>query len=1189
MTRFITGGAQFDISAEMRREMAELLQKNSEPQKIIYIVPDQFEYETEKAVYRVLDSLGLMTRSSEVNIRTFSSLAEEILNTLHEKKRPADDIVKNIIMHRVIKENKNVLSAFGCAAEKQGFCKGMVRTVTMLKTAGITAEDLSEENLMSSPAGGRRDIRRFSGVLDKLRDVRTLYTAYNARLGEKWLDKLDFTSRAAELISNPDIDIFDNAYVFVDCFNDFTGSQMKFLYSMITYTDNVTMGFVTEDTSSREELFYTVNSQISRLKEQAETAASENGSAPPQFICASGKDRYPENSPIRILSDNLFTDSEPANENAPELISAKDIYEELDYTAAKIRELTDENGLRYKDIAVLCTDPAKYADCVRGAFEKYEIPVFIDIPESILHLPMVNLIMALLKVCDSFTVENVLSYVKTGFLEKETDRGRKGLTKKDIDAFESYIYEWALGTEDLKKPFKYDDRNTETAEAVRAASVEPVLELQRRLKDKNGAEITEIITDFIINRIGIQRAITSCCKTPEGNTDNSLVRLYQRLWDTLVKIFDALHNGLAGDVISLSDYTRLFRDICSDTTLAKPPQYIDAVLVGDIDRTRAGNIKAAFIVGALYDAFPSPIAAEGVFSSFETEIIRENITHIDNVHKKEYSLKSAKEQYCLSLYRAYRALTLPTEFLCVSFPETDISGRLMERSELFGKIAALFSDLKITKAGSFGASFYCRSIKSVKRRCAEGMRTPDAVHSSLRAALKVLGQSEFVQKLDTLLNRRIVGTEHLLSPGVSEMLFSNIISATKAETLNLCRFLYFCRHGLGIQERTQRTFNSSERGSAVHYVLQKTLERCSDNMTEFFSLDRAAIAGLVRFYLDEFREKELNGDFSGDKRVEFLYNNIALAATDVLVVMQAEFASRYYRPKLFEINLSDAEEKEIAAEKAETAEYPSIKTAPLELDVSGRKVYITGKVDRVDMFEKDGRTYLRVTDYKTGSRDFSAFNAKHGVNVQMPLYLFALCDANGDKLLPGGVSYMPAKFKGAVSDRMSAFNLLAHNYCQSGMYFFDEATKEELSVYAASIINKIENERENENEPVPDIGDILPDVENILTKEQFEKFRKECLDTVCGNIKLLFNGDVNAYPLKYKERLRGTDGKLKTSESSPCDYCGFSDICGSCGKFNQVPDPPKAESAARLFEGDNDDDKNDKVKENIEKDGKEEK
>ena len=324
MTRFIVGRATCDISEKMRREMTELLQSSSEAQKIIYIVPDQFEYETEKAVYRALDERGLTGRSSEVNIRTFSSLSEEILSTLDEKKRPADDIVKNIIMHRVIKENKNSLRALGAVADKPGFCHRMVQTVTMLKTAGIADRELSEENIelklaeLPDNGNGRKDIRGYSLITDKLRDVGLLYLAYNARLSEHYLDKLDFTSRAAELISSTDV--FDDALVFVDCFNDFTNSQMNFLKNVVTYADHVTLGFAAElcPSAGRTDIFGTIGIQISRLKEQAEI----EGEA--VFLTDGLKERVSSEA-VRFLSDNIYGEGQCDAADPPELITARDI------------------------------------------------------------------------------------------------------------------------------------------------------------------------------------------------------------------------------------------------------------------------------------------------------------------------------------------------------------------------------------------------------------------------------------------------------------------------------------------------------------------------------------------------------------------------------------------------------------------------------------------------------------------------------------------------------------------------------------------------------------------------------------------------------------------------------------------------------------------------------------------------
>lgn len=70
-------------------------------------------------------------------------------------------------------------------------------------------------------------------------------------------------------------------------------------------------------------------------------------------------------------------------------------------------------------------------------------------------------------------------------------------------------------------------------------------------------------------------------------------------------------------------------------------------------------------------------------------------------------------------------------------------------------------------------------------------------------------------------------------------------------------------------------------------------------------------------------------------------------------------------------------------------------------------------MDRVDGWVHGGRLYLRVVDYKTGSKSFSLSDVVHGLNMQMLLYLFAL-ESQGKRLygqepVPAGVLYIPAR------------------------------------------------------------------------------------------------------------------------------------------------------------------------------------
>ena len=61
-------------------------------------------------------------------------------------------------------------------------------------------------------------------------------------------------------------------------------------------------------------------------------------------------------------------------------------------------------------------------------------------------------------------------------------------------------------------------------------------------------------------------------------------------------------------------------------------------------------------------------------------------------------------------------------------------------------------------------------------------------------------------------------------------------------------------------------------------------------------------------------------------------------------------------------------------------------------------------VDRVDIYRRDDRIYLRVIDYKSGAKAFSLDDIRQGLNIQLLLYLFALCRPSGAQ--PAGVLYL---------------------------------------------------------------------------------------------------------------------------------------------------------------------------------------
>ena len=68
---------------------------------------------------------------------------------------------------------------------------------------------------------------------------------------------------------------------------------------------------------------------------------------------------------------------------------------------------------------------------------------------------------------------------------------------------------------------------------------------------------------------------------------------------------------------------------------------------------------------------------------------------------------------------------------------------------------------------------------------------------------------------------------------------------------------------------------------------------------------------------------------------------------------------------------------------------------------NGQTVLLRGVIDRVDRYEGDEGLYLRVVDYKSGSREMSPAQVFYGAQLQLLLYLASVLDAEPDALPAG--------------------------------------------------------------------------------------------------------------------------------------------------------------------------------------------
>ena len=153
---------------------------------------------------------------------------------------------------------------------------------------------------------------------------------------------------------------------------------------------------------------------------------------------------------------------------------------------------------------------------------------------------------------------------------------------------------------------------------------------------------------------------------------------------------------------------------------------------------------------------------------------------------------------------------------------------------------------------------------------------------------------------------------------------------------------------------------------------------------------------LVRRVVDRYVEEELGGMEGETPRFRYLFQRLLKSVWAVVDNVAQELAASEFKPISFELGFG------------RKGDLP-----PVEFTADGVTVSVSGFVDRVDGWEKDGRLYLRVVDYKTGRKSFDLTDVWNGLGLQMLLYLFTLEREGGalygKEIVPAGVLYLPAR------------------------------------------------------------------------------------------------------------------------------------------------------------------------------------
>lgn len=166
--------------------------------KIYIITPEQFSFTAEK---KLLEEVGGAAINAEV--LTFSRMAYRVINENGNNLKNIESFGKSMLIYSILEENKKDLTFLG-------------KNLQNVEVAEKTITEFKKHNIEKDKLLGLTKSVEDKYLKAKLEDMACIYSKFQEKIEEKFLDENDSLTYLAENIKNTDM--FNGSLIFIDEF-----------------------------------------------------------------------------------------------------------------------------------------------------------------------------------------------------------------------------------------------------------------------------------------------------------------------------------------------------------------------------------------------------------------------------------------------------------------------------------------------------------------------------------------------------------------------------------------------------------------------------------------------------------------------------------------------------------------------------------------------------------------------------------------------------------------------------------------------------------------------------------------------------------------------------------------------------------------------------------------------------------
>lgn len=963
---------------------------------------------------------------SRINIFTLQSFVEYCFAVLDFK--PKGKLVSEAYQLTLIEEavESSELNFFKANDKKPSISllKRLYSLIYGLKEDGITLTSIKNDLIKYELSSDDSEVFSY----DKYRDIATIYEEYNKLLGERYHDAPSMiswiTKKFSEDINHLNKIFPTGASILMSGFSEFKQPEIEFIACFRDASPSLVLNL--DFSIKNGPLFGNFQSTLSDILSFPSFTDNPNLFSDPTL--------EDDSSPSQFIRKNLFnlelTERRDIFGEKLKIVETKDADEETTFVVKLVKSYLNDNGFKPADICVLMRQPSQFIDMFRQKVLEYKIPTNITERFDLERSPMVISIMSLLSLYaygfkrrdlhrvifnpyfdftskkPDFNCDNLISRAEALRIEGGNFRGGKQFwinrLSSKIDSLDKIIKLYSNSYfDDLDKYSLEKDRELTQAalndfEFI-VSIFDSIFESPSYLVNLSANEFFDNI-NMLLTELDFSSYLDKSLSSLTKSKSQLTAEAYQASWEELERYSRAI--GEFTNVCNELQYILNERFGDKKFTLAELIARLETAISGAryqiaersgrgvtftaIEQSRGLDFKVVILCGANDGMFPLPYQAEKILGK---ELIGSESNH----------RKSEQIQFYQFLTNSAELLDRGERHTYLTYSQSNDEQELV-RSRFVDALLKILPDninYKQNLKENRDSFAFMSEMSSANEIVSDLMDKNFSNIEAIKQAEKYISQSTltylrkynfqnfYTDKVKLDFDKLTEMAEKMLT-AMKESEFS----ISKLETYNSCPYRYFISKVLKYEQPDSPDLALSplERGSIMHNTLYFFYEQLlKENGDEVIEIDGGTLRGVKLLVENKQNYLQKLKDIADSEisKYRFMHPFFEL---DIEMMLGSEDSKGYFEFWL---------DEEIERCKTKVLlpvyfEFSFDKSSGAEITRGNDKLYLRGKIDRIEFAMVDGKLHFVVADYKTSKKNKTDSDVEKSESFQIPLYLEVL-------------------------------------------------------------------------------------------------------------------------------------------------------------------------------------------------------